>query len=639
MMRSAFLPCGDSIAGLVERRRALVRPSQPNPRTGLPSHLGPTLERIDRLLEQGTPPDSPFFEELCAIDADMHDARGHEEVLALLEKWRVLSERMAHAEDVNDVNDGAKGAMSPERQLKSLSQSWPVLPVSNGTEGSWFMPTSQSPRSGLKSQRSFLLSPRGSMRRLCAFDEADETPKGGGHFDLGPTQQIELRALAKATAILLDALLASLLKLTERVIAARQWWTYYSVRPVQYVLWSGPRVWLGTHPLKLGERYFSTVAEPADRMRALSEVVALMASHIGRVHASLVEFLRCNNRTELQDAVRAGADTLNGLLSPQLELEAAASSALPTGAGTEGGSSRHSLEQMRAQMTAAAHRWHVYERRLKQELLGLDMPSHLRRNWMRYVAVTAITVGCTTWLRRTGADELTRLARGLADSLSQWWAEHLKQPLSYMYNEIVHRRYVVVSDPQQLEDARRSLDKMVSSFFERHNLRIFPDETIAAVAQQGLAKKEGGGAAGGASAALASATGLLPSWESVSATAASAAGGAKRGGVPADAAAAVLAQNVATGKGGSLKQSEAASGARLQLQNSPHPSAAPATPSVEKQLQAISRLFEKQAGSAVYNLVSGDLVEIMCAHAPPIARSLIPSRSGRAASLGSPDPL
>jgi hypothetical protein len=50
------------------------------------------------------------------------------------------------------------------------------------------------------------------------------------------------------------------------------------------------------------------------------------------------------------------------------------------------------------------------------------------------------------------------------------------------------------------------------------------------------------------------------------------------------------------------------------------PSAPPHTSRevVDKQLEMISRLFEKQAGSAVYNLVSGDLVEIMCAaHAAP----------------------
>lgn len=600
----------DSIAQTQELRRALVRPTQPNPRTGLPSHLGPTLERIDRLLEQRPTPDVPFFDELCELDADIHDARGHEEVLVLLERWELLSEKMAASAE----GGGECGAAStPKRQeSQPLSQSCPVLPAVSEPERGRFAPSAQLPRGALKSQRTVLWSPRGGARRLCAFDEADAQPAGKGRFDLAPTQQIELRALAKATAILLDALLASLLKLTERVIAARQWWTYYSVRPAQYVLWGGARVWLGVHPLKLGETYFGAVAQPAHRMRALSEVVALMASHIGRVHASLVDFLRCGDRAQLQDAVRTGAETLHGLLS----LDPVGAQPPPSAAAGAGGGSHASLLEARRRMTAAAKRWHVYEARLNCELAGLGTPTHLARNWVRYVALGGLALGAATCLRRTGADELAALARGLAGSLSQWWAEHLKQPLSYMYHELVHRRYLVVSDPHQLEDARRSLDKMVSSFFERHNLRIFPDETIAAVAQQSAPRKEG------ASAALASATGLLPSWEYVSATAASAAGGAMGGGVPADAAAALLAQNVAAG---SLKPSEPASGPRLQVRHTTQSAAGQqgGVGSVEKQLQAISRLFEKQAGSAVYNLVSGDLVEIMCARrrAPPSARA------------------
>ncbi|KAG8470562.1 hypothetical protein KFE25_008983 [Diacronema lutheri] len=591
---------------MLERRRAAVRPSQPNPRTGLPSHLGPTLERIDRLLEPGTPPASPSYAEVSAIDADMHDARGHEEVLVLLERWRLVAEKAVRA----DERGASSPSSMPRRLIPSFSQSWPVLPTSTS-----FAPTLASPRSALKSQRS-MFSPRGAARRLCAFDEAESGSPGAGAFDLSPTQTLELRALAKATAVLLDALLAMLLKLTERVIGARQWWTYYSVRPVQYVLWCGPRAWIGVHPLRCGERYFLRAAEPAERMRALSEVIALMASHIGRVHASLVEFLRCNDRVQLQDAVRAGAETLDGLLSPQLD----GGECAPVGARaldgarsaptepSDGGGSRASLAEVREKITAAAHRWHVYERRLNLELRELDTPSHLSRNWMRYVGATALTLGIGTWLRQTGADELARLARGLADSLSQWWAEHLKQPLSYMYHEIVHRRYVVVSDPQQLDDARRSLEKMVASFFERHNLRIFPDETIAAVAQQQGAPKRDGGSASGASRALGTASGLLQeSWQSV-AGAGSTASGKGSGGVPADAAAAMLAQNVATGKGGSLRTT---GGAAPRLQAHHSPSSAQPSVRVEQQLEAISRLFEKQAGSAVYNLVSGDLVEIM----------------------------
>lgn len=567
-----------------------MRISEPNPRTGLPSHLGPTLDRIDRLLEpaRGALPQLAMRnqQELGEIDRRMHHARGNEEVLALLERWDVLMKELKR-EESSSAEQGVDGPRARNGRSSTLfSQSFPSLPVSvphDSGAGRLWSPARRTPA---------LFSPVGS-RRLCAFDE-DEAPAALGRLDLDPQQRIELRSLSKACAILLDALLATLLVLTERVIAARQFWSYYTVRSAQYVIWSGPRRWLGVHPMELGETYFRASHEPSERVRALSELIALMASHIGRVHLSLVEFLRCNSRKQLQDAVRAGVDTLHGLLSPGMKfgrepslLDRADSSARKksqsaTDTPMLGKEWREPpLDDVRWRMTAAAQRWPIYESRLREELRGLDTPSHWGRNWLRYAVVGGVSIGAGTWLRRFGVEDITWLVRGLGDSLKQWWTEHLKQPLTYMYNEIVHRRYLVVSDPQQLDDARRSLEAMVGSFCERNK------STISEAAAAGLAS-------------MVAATGL---------TSAS-----------ADAAAAARSAGVG-GKVSKAADSGSSSLKTMPTRSSAHgPSAPPHTSRevVDKQLEMISRLFEKQAGSAVYNLVSGDLVEIMCAaHAAP----------------------
>ncbi|KAJ1640040.1 hypothetical protein T492DRAFT_832469 [Pavlovales sp. CCMP2436] len=350
----------DSVAApSVARRQPVVRPALANPRTGLPSHLGPTLERIDQLLDLSSN-QSPFplyLEELLALDGSIHDARGQDEVLVLLDSWALLEKRVGVEQRVGTAGAlpstpsahrearASWSAKSPVVIIRSLtapaiSLSWPELPTV-GDEDGW----ASTPRAArlVRSVRQSVASPR----RLCAFDEAaEEYARAEQHerpFVSDPVQRVEqaklgflfdveLRALAKATAILLDALLASLLRNTERVIAMRQYWTYYSMRPVQYIFWRGPRAWLGVHPLRLDERYFCVAGEPSERIRVLSELISLMASHIGRVHASLATILRCDARAQLQAAVQAGAATLDGLLSTSMPL---ADGAVPSRAAAD----------------------------------------------------------------------------------------------------------------------------------------------------------------------------------------------------------------------------------------------------------------------------------------------------------------
>lgn len=506
---------------------------------------------------------------LHAIDGAMQQARGQDEVLSLLEDWSDVADDF----DFEQVASAKAPAVSGQQ-----SQSWPKLPTfERAATTGWDFSSGRVPP---------LFSPRSSRRLLCALDEA-EPEAACSAFDLSPRQRVELRALAKAVAVLLDALLALLLQLTERVVAARDYWSYFALHPLQYVIWRGPSRWRGLRPFSLSLEYATYLRisiEPVERTRALTELIQLMAAHVGRVHAALVGFLKCTSRAELQDALAGAVETLHGLLSPRSGASPPLSAAPPltpgapadAAAGADGAGARwpsaaaasqprstqRLLDEMRAKVHAAARRWAVYERRLEEELDGLDVPTHVGRNWLRYTAGAGLALCAGLFVSRHSAD-MSKLAHGLAESLAQWWREHLKQPLSYMYHEIVHRRYLVVSDPQQLDDARRSLQVMVRGFCERHRASLFPDQTIVAAARGRRPEPlhEAALASVAASADALVGTGALP--------------GASPG--------------PSRGDGGEI----------------------------DLQLHAISRLFEKQAGSAVYNLVSGDLVEIMCARAPP----------------------
>lgn len=479
--------------------RSRTDPTAPNPRTLLPSHLGPTLERIDELLDFGGL-DVSHVDELTAnlvdLDSRMQEARGHVEVLSLLLQWRTLTTR-------TEEDDGAMGHVPKSR---AHSRSWPSMPPLVevlGRPGDM-----RATPARLRTRSSALLSPRHMPRILCALDVREEYGSTSS-FDMSLYQRLELRILTKAAAILLDALLASLLRHAEHVIGTRDHWDHYADRPMSYIVWCGPRLWarLAGAPDSLA----AVVEEPSEKVAALTELLGLMQTHIGRVHTSIMDYRRVMDRGKLHSVTQAATETLQGLLSPPSQ------SASPELPGPEAwrleAHATVSVGALRTRLELCAQNWRSYGHRLSLELGALERPGHIGRNWLRYsVAGAALAVG-SLWLWRSGVDNVRQVLHGLTDSLAQWWSEHLRVPLSYMYGELVNRRYVVVSDAKQLDDARRSLEIMVQGFVGRHSRKLHPTSKVCGV---------------------------------------------------------------------------------------------------DEQLEAISRLFEKQAGpGAIYNLISGDLVEIM----------------------------
>ena len=131
----------------------------------------------------------------------------------------------------------------------------------------------------------------------------------------------------------------------------------------------------------------------------------------------------------------------------------------------------------------------------------LLMPSHIERHWMSYAAVaTGVLAGVTALgvspALRHGVRSSTR---SVIESMRSFFHEHVWQPTSMIWKELVHRQYLTISDPQQLNDADELLRTLLREFKQTWGAQlesVVKTATSSAGGQQAGAPGRGAGGHG-----------------------------------------------------------------------------------------------------------------------------------------------
>lgn len=101
-----------------------------------------------------------------------------------------------------------------------------------------------------------------------------------------------------------------------------------------------------------------------------------------------------------------------------------------------------------------------------ERLARFAMPSHLSRHWLVYSLLAATLASLTSVLVKASplADLLRATSQAVVDSSLSFWREHLYAPATAMVRELVHRHYLSVSNPRDIEDAEELLEQLLRQF-------------------------------------------------------------------------------------------------------------------------------------------------------------------------------
>lgn len=131
----------------------------------------------------------------------------------------------------------------------------------------------------------------------------------------------------------------------------------------------------------------------------------------------------------------------------------------------------------------------------------LLMPSHIERHWMSYAAVaTGVLAGVTALgvspALRHGVRSSTR---SVIESMRSFFHEHVWQPTSMIWKELVHRQYLTISDPQQLNDADELLRTLLREFKQTWGAQL---ESVVKTATSSAGGQQAGGHRAGEQAGM-----------------------------------------------------------------------------------------------------------------------------------------
>jgi hypothetical protein len=105
------------------------------------------------------------------------------------------------------------------------------------------------------------------------------------------------------------------------------------------------------------------------------------------------------------------------------------------------------------------------------QLVSLSYPSHLSRNWLRYVGGTLAIMW--SWKEiRSRRTQIALFFERVCDVARSFWWEHVISPLRMIYNEVFHSSYRTFMDPAAVQAERDALYRMVADFTREAYARL-----------------------------------------------------------------------------------------------------------------------------------------------------------------------
>ncbi|KAL1520382.1 hypothetical protein AB1Y20_021969 [Prymnesium parvum] len=249
-------------------------------------------------------------------------------------------------------------------------------------------------------------------------------------------------------------------------------------------------------------------------------------------------------------------------------------------------------------------------------LAPFALPSHLSRHWLSYAVAGGVGTYLVAALLRTNSalgSFLRASTRAIVESTLSFWREHLYTPALVMVRELVHRQYLHVSNPRDIEEAEVLLEQLLRQFRSQWGAQLEAANNPHAASGFGVGvlfhNFIGGAAPAAEHAEQAANTAIttpalyhhLPTH------------------LPHATRLTTRRMHTATPPNYRLRYRHTAPCPSIPMQNA----SGATTDAAAVEMEAMNRLFERQMQSPAYNMIQGPLLQLLLIQTQYMKRELL----------------